>query len=1564
MTGHGRPTTQSPSRPLRNTQCLGGVGHACRAPRSNSPDAIAAPINQDSRGIPRVAGRLPWAGLLAAWCFGLCFGSFFGLCFGLPIAWGQRLGPLPQSNGTAVPPATLPTIPSADGPAVLASPPSLAAGVNPAQSADGDWATPPTTLDEAAGILPVNFVEPAAPAAAVSVRLKFTLGGEKAVAWEGHVRIKLPSVGHWETVTLLSIEPRAVGLISIAPDAQQVMLRHLPELKYQSFAVDLVADPNVQLEIQLRSPDNPQWSIYQAVSLAQLLERPWSVGLANSGHGLWVERAAEDAIRFETSVGSDVLVAGQPIQVRVVPNRLPVATNSAVRYDAVLTELTAGKRTVWEERGELTNEGGGQWRPLTLPHWAAGPTPGVYQLEVSFSITKSPLAFLQSGATSPVLARRRLQWVVVPGAADAEAGTFDSIDWSLEDRLNIEPAQLSAPSGFQALQVGRLAWLPRAQPWAKLLPESFASRSSENLRTTEIDGSVYWELGTQQWRSIELPALEAGCYAVEVEWLDAPDVSLGLDLVQADRWGRWPHWTTGSQWTTATDPLALPAMDRDQVDAVGRRTWRTFHWVNAPEAYQPAWLCLAHRGPATALRVGNLRIQKVNFSTTRPSAVTLDAPTSGLVSSFTGGPDVGSSRRSVGYYIETPLLSSLFVGRKPSETASDPPLNDWLSYQDATDRLVEHLRVKGYGSVWLPVLKQGGALFPTTPFQSSPRFENSVFGGLGQGAARLDVVGLLLHKLDRQQLTLMPVFDFSTPLPRQQAETAARGSDERYAADGTALPQSTVAAIAVDSALTPAIPWAPESQRDSRELVDRFVARYRDHPSLAGVALELGPDSPWLCPDEWTGLSSTTAAEFLSDRGLAWPTETLGPLAEVAPAVLKRWVSENASRAWWEWRAERITRFFVQWHEELAAIPRPAGLPPLKLQLVVNGLVRQPQLSEGLYPSLRRRPEWNDAWLKLGLQLDGLRGPGGPGLVVQQAAARGTELAEARRARTLHRSPEFWQAIEAVGSLGYVVQQATRQATVEALSDSPSDHVGQTPQGLSTVTRGHGCEVAWSDSLWRQDLRHLLNQVGGVPRTDYPAEARFAAAYQLLRDEPFATLYQEAASPVAIRQSQAASTLEQGYAVNAAPWPVTVVLQVQLPEANALAQRNDSTGATELTWRNVVTGQPIAADAAAAAGSNGNQAVNVLPVSSGLATGANGSTNGTGPNANAASANTPVPSIPVPSALGDNSSMATQLDGRLRPAALGPPTTRVARVTLELPPHSLTVWTGPRMALQGVTIVESTPTVATWLQAVRESLFRRLRQAATNAVPLTGLQDPGFDGSTGGTTMGTTMAWTHGQLKTGQQITRDSEVVHGGTQSLRLVNPEGVLWLRSASIVPPKTGRLSITAWVKNHPQRPAPAIRLAIDGQTTQGAPYYRFAEIPLDGGNSSDVNAVGGWQPVAVHFDDLPEEGLVSVRVGFDMMQAGELWIDSVQCFDRWFDVNDQKVLSNRLGLATFSLENKKNLWATQQALDDYWLRFLLAYVPDPNQVVEAGQRSQDVPATDPRLRNARGRRFLPLR
>jgi hypothetical protein len=270
------------------------------------------------------------------------------------------------------------------------------------------------------------------------------------------------------------------------------------------------------------------------------------------------------------------------------------------------------------------------------------------------------------------------------------------------------------------------------------------------------------------------------------------------------------------------------------------------------------------------------------------------------------------------------------------------------------------------------------------------------------------------------------------------------------------------------------------------------------------------------------------------------------------------------------------------------------------------------------------------------------------------------------------------------------------------------------------------------------------------------------------------------------------------------------------------------------------------------------------------------------------------------------------------------------------------------------------------LQELKASLFRRLRQATSNAAPMASIQNTGFEVDLNKTGTTENKNWVHGQLRHGQSVSRDPNLAHSGQSSLRVRNSDGVVWLRSNSIPPPTTGRVSVTAWVRTNPTAPVPSIRMAIDGQSTDSRKYYRFAEIPLrapDASTSNEQPATSDWQPIAVHFDDLPEMGLTSIRVGFDLLNSGEVWIDSVQCFDRWLDANDQNVLSNRLGLAAYSLETKQNAWAAVQTMDDYWLRFLLKFIPDPYQIAESQSVAPDSPQ-EQRSRNAQGRRFLPLR
>ncbi|MDP1559793.1 MAG: hypothetical protein Q8M16_00160 [Pirellulaceae bacterium] len=1299
---------------------------------------------------------------------------------------------------------------------------------------------------------------PNGPPSGRPVRLKFTLGGERPLRWEGHIRIQSRVAGRWQNLSVLSIEPAALGLIRLEGDAHELSIRHSELLAYNSFQVECHADREAQLEIQLRSPDNPQWSFYQTVPFAQLIDATWSLPLANSGHGIWIERPSEDQLHFESSLQRDILELGEAFDIVVIPNHLKVARGTALKYHARVTELSGGNKLVWEERGDLSSEPNGEYPALPTIKLTAGPRFGVYQLQVDLSTARTTLStFLPSSVVgNPIVATRQMQWVVGPSASNralepkptglenpAEAAN----DSTVIEPLIINPAQLGV-SPFRPFESQRLPWLPRLQTFQRTAERTYSTRSSETLRSTEIEGSSFWELGTEQWRVIEFPTLDAGWYWIDLELMDANVAQLGLDLVQTDQWNRVPHWTTGSVWAAHADPL-LPQTVGAGNPSVRKTNWRTLHWVNPSDSHPATLLCLTNRGKKAPIRIGAITVLRVNVNQAKEATST-----------------AGSSR-SVGYYMDTPLLTSIFSGRKPSPTATSPPLNDWLSYNDATDRLAQFLIVKKYNTVWLPVLKQGGTLFPLEGVQTLPRFENSSFGSLAQPHTRMDVVELVLRKLDRQQLSMISVLDLSVALPKDGSATSSASNP-------------------LDAAVQQAV----------LEIIERFAARYHRHAALRGIAIELGPDSPLLFRSEADGLNAETVRRFLSENALAWPANELGNLDEASASVREQWVLQNHSSRWLQWRANELKKFFQHAQAKLQGLPRPINQPALELHLVVTGLHRQPVLRDNLYPSLRGRPSWSEHWLKLGLNLEAFHAnEGGLRLMVQQTATQISDIAANRRANVASHGTEFWQVLEKLSGLSFMKQQSLRQAFVEAMVETPSDHVGQSMLTFSVVSSAVGCEQTWAEALRRQDVRSLANQTGGLPRTEHIGEHPFALAFSKLHDQVFTTVYQDAASPVAIRQTLPKNGKAQIYAVNAAAWPVTCTLDIAGANQEEL-----------LEWRNIANGQRV------------------------------------------------------------ESVRLEDTGNRLQPAGYGRNMKPSARLTLTLAPYSLTALEGPSIIANQVNISESAEEASERLVGLKASLFRRLRQAASNATPIETIRNTSFEEDFAKTTGNDSSNWVHGQLKTGQSMGRDSTVAHHGAHSLRIRNSEGVVWLRSNSIPLPTTGRLSVTAWVRTDPERPVESIRLAVDGQGSNGLKYYRFSEIPLNRGASSSSNGQAkkaDWQPIAVHFDDLPEEGLASIRIGFDLMKPGDLWIDSVQCFDRWLDANDQNVLSNRLGLAAFSLETKQNTWAALQTLDDYWLRFLLSYVPDPNDSAEVG-RSQQESMNEPPSRNARGRRFLPLR
>jgi hypothetical protein len=87
----------------------------------------------------------------------------------------------------------------------------------------------------------------------------------------------------------------------------------------------------------------------------------------------------------------------------------------------------------------------------------------------------------------------------------------------------------------------------------------------------------------------------------------------------------------------------------------------------------------------------------------------------------------------------------------------------------------------------------------------------------------------------------------------------------------------------------------------------------------------------------------------------------------------------------------------------------------------------------------------------------------------------------------------------------------------------------------------------------------------------------------------------------------------------------------------------------------------------------------------------------------------------------------------------------------------------------------------------------------------------------------------------------------------------------SDRFTPSVQSSLTVQAWLRA--DRPDAKVRVWIEGEAA-GRPFVRRSEL----------SAGSGWAVMAVRVAELPSEGLDNVRLRFEMMTAGRLWIDDL--------------------------------------------------------------------------------------
>lgn len=185
----------------------------------------------------------------------------------------------------------------------------------------------------------------------------------------------------------------------------------------------------------------------------------------------------------------------------------------------------------------------------------------------------------------------------------------------------------------------------------------------------------------------------------------------------------------------------------------------------------------------------------------------------------------------------------------------------------------------------------------------------------------------------------------------------------------------------------------------------------------------------------------------------------------------------------------------------------------------------------------------------------------------------------------------------------------------------------------------------------------------------------------------------------------------------------------------------------------------------------------------------------------------------------------------------------------------------------------------------------------------------------------------------------DSSNARDGRTSLSMQTEGKPVWIRSNTMQHSETGRISVSAWLRTNDPESQPQPRISVEG-FSDGESIYRFGTIGVSLSDAAAKSLDTDWRRFVVHFDDLPND-ITNLRIGFDLMEKGQISIDQVEVFDRWFDENDAVAMTQLLAGAGSQLQSDASIDDARRVLESYWVQFLDQYSGKEEQVVEEEEK-----------------------
>lgn len=964
----------------------------------------------------------------------------------------------------------------------------------------GDALSPPVPNDA-----PAETVTPAAsPARPIVTRLRIEWGGGAPQTYRG---ILHADGGKVSEPVPLGLEPDEPGSMYLE-DGHLVVAARGPRV-YDGVDVTITAPRDAVLQLQLQSSaagnDAPQPVVN--IPLADVLQKTFHAELPESGgNRVSARRAPGDRLQVRLRREHVIFGPGEVFDVNIHPHLLGIDASTPLVLTASLHPARQAK-ALWSDTTDVTAPAADDAWPsiplsLHLPE-----AEGVYDIVLELGRRDLTSRIRRATPTE----RRKVQVVVL----SPQAPHRDLHHQAPEPHL-IEEIDPLSPGWWERAKSAALPTNMRRGPLGNCQVRPRRNEAGLFLELPpSVDAAGKPMVDDLSWQAYPLAVARPGTpHFLEIEYPSDAAQSLGVSLVEPNAAG-------------AVVPLGVDQgifVDDADVESTPRRLTRRF--VIWPQTAAPLVVVTNRRADASAV-YGKLRLLGSRAAPLVPRPWNSGEPAALAQAHL---PEARAEGRLLAAYFDRPLFPENFSHTAALDESGDDPsrtLDDWVTFYEGSQRLVEYLAHTGYNGAIVTVAADGGTIYPSTLLQATPRYDDGVFFHSGQDPLRKDVLELLLRMFDREGLRLVPTLQLSSPLAGLEAQR--RRAVEARQADPVA-PRRTTSRTA-DSSAPLYDPLRPAVEQELSAVVAELVERYDAHPSFTGLGLQLSADGYTQLAGLDYGADLASLRRFAQAAGVVLPPNR-------SEAELASLVVDEHRAAWLAWRADALTALYGRLQSAATA-----GRGNRRLYLVGAHGWDRPGVEARLRPSLPQTASAELALLETGV--DPAKLARLPGVVWMRPYQATTSQSSAVRGKAaeINRSDALDAAARAQREpAGLIFHESQSNRLLSFDTKSPYQ-----PSQMRIVSTLAPAGVGGRRALVHQlaSLDALTVAQGGwlLPLGQEDELRRFAGVLRALPAEKFATL-PGAPSYLALR-TLARPDGTYLYAANDSAWPATITLEVR-----------------------------------------------------------------------------------------------------------------------------------------------------------------------------------------------------------------------------------------------------------------------------------------------------------------------------------------------------------------------------------------------------------------------------------